>query len=88
MKDFTNSNFNVNIGTQEERWMTPKIKVGDLVTGYDGVGMVKRIYDQDTGLDAMIEDAKTKLLAAVVVSADDGAESYCLIHELTSLKGK
>ena len=50
--------------------------------------MLKRIYDQDTGQDATIEDAKTKLLAAVVVSADGGAESYCLIHELKSLKGK
>ena len=66
----------------------PQLKVGDLVTGIGGVSMLKRIYDQDTGQDATIEDAKTKLLAAVVVSAANGAESYCLIHELTSLKGK
>ena len=69
----------------------PQLKVGDLVTGpfgFGAVGMLKRIYDQDTGQDATIEDAKTKLLAAVVISAVSGDESYCLIHELTSLKGK
>jgi hypothetical protein len=66
----------------------PQLKVGDLVTGpfsFGGVGMLKRIYDQDTGRDAKMDDAKTKLLAAVVVSADGGAERYCLLHELTSL---
>ena len=66
----------------------PQLKVGDLVTGTGGVGMLKRIYDQDTGLDATIEDAKTKLLAAVVVSANGGDDCYCLVHELMSLKGK
>tara|TARA_R110000824_G_scaffold391274_1_gene588969 strand:- start:132 stop:368 length:237 start_codon:yes stop_codon:yes gene_type:complete len=69
----------------------PQLKVGDLVTGpfgFGAVGMLKRIYDQDTGQDATIEDAKTKLLAAAVVSAANGAESYCLVHELEPLKGE
>jgi len=70
---------------QTTKMKTAKVKVGDLVTGDWGVGLLSRIYDQDTGLDATIDDAKTKLLAAVVIRGDGGGNCYCFIHDLLPL---